>query len=102
MPPEPYHTSRGRGSRAGPELRTPHPRIRVQEKGCGVGDYCTLKWKKAALSAGANSRQILPSTTDTDSEFTVKGREGIEVLGLEEVDLHLHVSCSIQPDGVIR
>jgi len=38
-----------------------------------MGDYCTLNRKKAALSAGANSRQTLPSTTDKDSGFTVKG-----------------------------
>jgi len=29
----------------------------------------TLNRKKAALSAGANSRQMLPSITDSDSRF---------------------------------
>ena len=37
------------------------------------GDYCTLNRKKAALSDGANSKQMLPSTTDPDSVLTVKG-----------------------------
>jgi hypothetical protein len=45
-----------------------------------VGDYCTLNGKKAASSARANSRQILPSITDTDSGFTVKGAKGLRSL----------------------
>ena len=31
-----------------------------------------------------------------------EGCEGREVGGLEEVDLHLHVPCLVQPNGVIR
>ena len=38
---------------------------RVQESGWGI--YSTLKLKNAALSSEANSRQILPSTTEADS-----------------------------------
>ena len=46
---------------------TPDSRIRVQEKGCG--DYCTLNRKKAAFPVGANSRQMLPSTTGMPREI---------------------------------
>jgi len=79
-------------NRKGEEVETwkrprskPHtPHIRVQEAGCGarhslqgaasrVRGYCTLNRKKAASSVGANSKQMLPSITDTDSGFTVKG-----------------------------
>ena len=44
---------------------------KVQEAGWGI--YSTLNRKKKALSSEGNSRQILPSTTDTVSGFTVKG-----------------------------
>jgi hypothetical protein len=41
-----------------------------EETGLQAGwGYCTLNRKKEALSDGANSRQMLPSTTDTDSGF---------------------------------
>ena len=38
-------------------------------------DYCTLNRKKAASSDGANSKQILPSTTDTEG-LTVHSLRG--------------------------
>ena len=41
--------------------------------GTRVRDYCTLNRKKAALSSGVNSKQMLPSTTDNDSGVTVRG-----------------------------
>ncbi len=41
--------------------------------GSGCGAYSTLNLKNAALSSGANSRQMLPSTTDTESGFRVRG-----------------------------
>ena len=91
MMPQPYHTAGGRGSShpsgcrkqgavhalscsgAGSRVRcTPQP-AKVQEAGGGVGGYCTLNRKKAASPVGANSKQMLPSTTDTDSGLTGKG-----------------------------
>jgi hypothetical protein len=63
--PQPYHTAGGGGSTPTP------PAIGVQEAGWGI--YSTLNRKKKALSSEGNSRQILPSTTDTESGFTVKG-----------------------------
>ena len=58
----------------------PHPRagtmvrgavcgLGVQESGWGI--YSTLNLKNAALSAGVNSRQMLPSTTDKESGVIV-------------------------------
>ena len=38
-------------------------------RGAGCGAYSTLNLKNAALSSGANSRQMVPSTTDTESGF---------------------------------
>ena len=43
----------------------------VQEAGWGI--YSTLNRKNAALFSGANSRQMLPSTTATESGFRVRG-----------------------------
>ena len=37
------------------------------------GAYSTLNLKNAALSSGVISRQMLPSTTDTESGFRVRG-----------------------------
>jgi hypothetical protein len=46
------------------------------------GGYCTLNRKKAAFPVGANSKQMLPSTTDTDSGFTVRGAKVAKSLKL--------------------
>jgi len=72
MMPQPYHTAGGRGSRhrnptSGCRNQGAVHWLRVQGAGSRVRGYCTLKRKKAASSAGANSRQMLPSTTDKDS-----------------------------------
>ena len=50
--------------------------VNVQERGCDT--YSTLNLKNSGLSSGANSRQMLPSTTDTESGFTLRGEGGRE------------------------
>ena len=48
----------------------------VRSAVCGLrvrGAYSTLNLKNAALSSGVNSRQMVPSTTETESGFRVRG-----------------------------
>ena len=60
---------------------SPSLRLVIQKKDRGaagsalsrLADYSTLNLKNAALSSGANSTQMLPSTTDTESGFRVRG-----------------------------
>jgi len=60
------------------------------------GDYCTLNRKKAALSDGASSRQMLPSTTDPDSGLTVKGEfpGGHMVDDMDDLRNYMLAACS--------
>ncbi len=73
------------------------PQQGVRKQGAGWGNYSTPKRKKAAWSAGANSMQMLPPTTDTDSGFTVKGAKVFKSADAKRLNFICTLPASLSP-----
>ncbi len=70
----------------------------VSCKGAGCSAYSTLNLKNAALSSGANSRQMLPSTTDKESGVTVRGAKVLRSADSKRLNFICTLPCA--GDGV--
>ena len=75
---------------------------RVACKGAGVRCLLHAEPEEGGIVGGRE----LKADAAVDHRYGIRvqgeGCEGCEVGGLEEVDLHLHVTCLVQTDGVIR
>ena len=56
-----------------------------------------LNLKNAALSSGANSRQMVPSTTETESGVTVKGAKVFRSADSKRLNFSCTFPASFKP-----
>ena len=89
-----------------PDSPIPVSRFRVKGSGIRVQNkmfssrcsaYSTLNLKNAALSSGANSRQMLPSTTDTESGFRVRGAKVFRSVDSKRLSFICTLPASFKP-----
>ena len=70
----------------------------------GLGVRCLLHTEPEERRPVHWSELKADASIDHRYEIRVQGEgcEGVQVCRLKEVELHLHVTCLVQADGVIR